>query len=570
VLLELRIHNLAVIDELALEFGPGLNVLTGETGAGKSVIVGALGLILGEKASAELVRSGADAARVEAALELRLPADTRERMAEAGVRLEDGGPLIVSRQVSAAGRSRAYLNGQLVTNELLRVLGQAWVDIHGQHDHQSLFRVETHLDLLDAFAGASGLRAAVGQSHERIQRLRGRLRSMQEEHQSLRREREVLEHEVNELTSAALQPGEDDALEVEKRRLQNAERLYAGAREVVGRLYDAPGASAFEALGAALSALQALRRMDEALKEPESRLEAAYYEVEDLARQVREYLRRLEFAPERLEEVERRLGRIAQLKRRYGATIEDVLARQEATRAALRSLATGAEKLEALREELRAELVEAAKQAFALSEKRQTAARELERRVESELDALGMKRTRFRADVVPMQSERGLIRRHEKGYTLGATGLDAVEYLISPNVGEDLRPLTKIASGGEIARVMLALKTVLGAGDTVSTLVFDEVDAGIGGVVGTVIGRKMRDLAASRQVLCVTHLPQIAACAQVQIAVRKVVHEDGGQTRTRVIAARLDEAARVAELARMLGGDTETARAHAQELLHSR
>ncbi len=561
---ELHIRNLAVIDELTLEFAPGFNVLTGETGAGKSIILGALGLVIGERSGPELVRTGEDAARVEAAMQFPVPPDLRQRLDEAGVETSEEEPLIVARRVSAAGRSRAHLNGSLTTNAMLRAVGEAFIDIHGQHEHQSLFRVQTHMDLLDAFAGTEPLRQTVAACHDRILTLRRELRGLQQDQRTAERERDLLTHEVEELDRAALREGEEEKLDAERQRLLNAEKIHDAADTLQERLLgDGDDTAALEQLSAALTQLQGLRRLDETVKPLEARLDAAYYELEDIALQLREYRDALDASPGRLSKVGARLDLIYQLKRKYGDTVTAVLQYHEEAREKLRRLTGGAASMRGLAQELRAELREAATQSLALSEARQAAARDLEKRVVAELAELGMDKAEFHVRVEPIEATNGLIKRGEKSYKLGAGGVDEVEFLIAPNVGEAPRPLHRIASGGEISRVMLALKTVLSEMDRVSIVVFDEVDSGIGGGTATVVGRKLRQLAASRQVVCITHLPQIAAMADRHFRVEKAVEGD----RTRTTATQLDDEGRVAELAQMLGGDTETSRAHARELV---
>lgn len=565
MLLELRIQNLAIIEALHLEFASGFNVLTGETGAGKSIILGALGFVLGGRGSPEMIRSGADAARVEAAFDSPLPPTTRELLSKYGVEIEENEPIVLSRQLFLNGKSRVHINGQFATTTLLKALGDVWVDIHGQHEHQSLFRVEAHCDLLDAYGKAEEMRRAFAIAYERVQASRSRLRVLQEEQKNALREREYLEHELEELQRADLKEGEDENLETERKRLQNAETLFQTAHSVFERLYQTPG-SALEQLETCRFQLRALRQLDESFKELETRLETLSYELEDIVFQLRDYRDRLEFDPHRLEEVNDRLALIREMKRKYGPTLADVLARQRQTQERYDSLKSRSEEIEQLKETLRRDLREAGRLAFALSDRRREVATLLEERVEAELQNLAMERARFRVAVESLESETGLLRRHEKSYNLMGTGVDRVEFLIAPNVGEPLRPLAKIASGGEISRVMLALKTVLSEVDPVPTLVFDEIDSGIGGETATVVGRKLQELGRHRQVLCITHLPQIAALAEAHFYVVKTVEG----VRTVVTARRLDETERIAELARMLGGDSDTSRAHARELLASR
>lgn len=563
---ELHIENLAVIDELTLEFAPGFNVLTGETGAGKSIILGALGLVIGGRAGPELIRTGEETARVEAAIEFTIPPPLLAKLSEAGVETRADEPLIVSRRLNASGRTHARLNGGLTTNAMLQALGEACIDIHGQHEHQSLFRVQTHMDLLDAFADVEPLRRAVAGCHDRILALRRELRDLQQNQRAAERERELLTHEIDELDQAALREGEEEKLDAERRRLLNAEKIHDVAESLHARLQGADDAGVLEELRTALTELRALRDYDDSVKPLETRLDTVYYELEDVALQLSAYRDGLDASPGRLSTVGARLDLIYQLKRKHGDTVSDVLRYHEEAREKLRRITGGAESIRNLAQALRGELRDAAEQAMALSDKRRIAARELEKRVVAELAELGMEKAEFHVRVEPVEAPNGLIKSGEKSYKLGAGGVDDVEFLIAPNLGETPRPLNRIASGGEISRVMLALKTVLAEMDRVSTLVFDEVDSGIGGATAAVVGRKLRQLAESRQVVCITHLPQIAAMADRHFRVEKRVEGD----RTRTTATRLNEESRVAELAQMLGGETETSRAHARELMRAR
>ena len=447
---ELHIRNLAVIDELTLEFAPGFNVLTGETGAGKSIILGALGLVIGERSGPELVRTGEDAARVEAAMQFAVPPALLTQLEEAGVEMSKDEPLIVARRVSATGRSRAHLNGSLTTNAMLKAVGEAFIDIHGQHEHQSLFRVQTHMDLLDAFAGTEPLRGTVAACHDRILTLRRELRDLQQGQRAAERERDLLTHEVEELDRAALREGEEEKLDAERQRLLNSEKIRDAADTLQERLVgDGDDDTALEQLRSALTALQGLRRLDETVKPLETRFDAAYYELEDIALQLRDYRDALDASPGRLSKVGARLDLIYQLKRKYGDTVGAVLRYHEEAREKLRRLTGGAASMRGLAQELRAELHEAATQSMALSEARQSAARDLEKRVVAELAELGMDKADFNVRVEPVEAANGLIKSGDKSYKLGAGGVDDVEFLIAPNVGEAPRPLHRIASGGE-------------------------------------------------------------------------------------------------------------------------
>ncbi|HVO12005.1 MAG TPA: DNA repair protein RecN [Vicinamibacteria bacterium] len=551
----LRINNIALISSLELELRPGLVLLTGETGAGKSIVVDALGLLLGERASPELVRTGEEKASVEAVVEVGEAAGFLE---ERGLPVE-GDELVIRREVNANGKGRASVNGTLVPVSLLRDLAPHVAAIHGQHEPQGLLDPQTHLDVLDAFAGGEGGRP-LAEFHRDLRAVETALERLRGDRREAERRREMLEFQAGEIEHAGLAASEEEALRVEKARLANAGRLAAAAAEAYDLLY--------EDEAAALARLaQVFRRVDElAAIEPgfraaaEARL-AVLAPLEDLALRLRDYRETLEVAPGRLDEIESRLAQIERLKKKYGASVAEVLAFGERCRRELSGLGTPEEQersLLARREELAGSYLERAR---VLSKLRRAAAGELRRRVQAELGELAMEKTRFEVAFAPADAETAAAdasRWTERG-------LEQAEFLLSPNPGEDLRPLARIASGGELSRLMLALKSVAGHDALGLTLVFDEVDAGIGGRVAEVVGRKLRRLAARRQVLCVTHLPQIAAFADQHLAVRKRV--TAGRTYTSVDC--LSEDGRIEEVARMLGGETitETGREHAREML---
>lgn len=563
MLLELRIQNLALIENAELEFTGGMNVLTGETGAGKSIILGALGLITGEKANSDMARSGADFAHVEAAFEApNLGSETRQALQDAGIEWSEGEPFIASRRVYASGRSRALLNGRMVTNSLLKTLGDEWVDIHGQHERQSLFRLSTHMELLDAFARCGALRQRVKEAYDGFSALRAELSALNEAAAAAERERAQTEHEIAELRAAALQPGEDERLETERRRLTNAERIEELAHSVTGRLLESES-SASDQIRQSLSELQELRELDPSVKPIEARIESLLHELEDAGLQLRKHASPLESGTARLEEIEARLSQIFLLKRKYGGSIPAILQYQRQAEKRLNNMETAADRAVEVKEALRRALAEATEAARQLSERRKGAAVELEKQTQPILRDLGMPKARFAVEAVHEESSSGLVRIGGVRYKLTRSGMDKVQFLIAPNVGIEPKGLAQIASGGELSRVTLALKTVLAEVDTVSTLVFDEVDAGIGGAAAAMVGEKLRQLSNQRQTICVTHSPQIAAMADRHFHVEK--NETG--ERTTAAAFLLDDGSRVEELAHMLGGDADTSRAHAVNLL---
>ena len=567
MLSELHVSNFAIIEDLHLVFHPGFNVMTGETGAGKSIIIDAIELLLGGKSSQEMVRAGERAARVEGIFEL--DGDHAERvqawLQERGLD-EDAGQVILAREVRRGGRSVARINGRAVAQAALAELGDMLVDIHGQGQHLSLLKPRTHIDLLDEYAGLRSQRAQVAELAAELRQVRAELAQLRQNAREIARRLDLLSYQVQEIDEAGLSPEEEEALEKERRRLVNIEALMSETATLEALLSEGEMASpsALDVLGEAVAHLQKLARLDPALEPLATQAEALFEGVNDPAREISAYGAGLEFDPARLAEVEDRLALIAQLKRKYGDTIEDVLAFGEKARADLALLSdseTRTEELEAREEAL---LRAIGKRAQALSQARSAAAEALARAVEQELAALRMDGTRFQVAMTQRPDPLGCYVGDER-LAFDATGVDQVQFLVSANPGEPLRPLAKVASGGETARLMLALKNVLSRADETPTLIFDEIDQGIGGRVGAIVGQKLLTLAQTHQVLCVTHLPQIAAYGDQHLLVTKTVV--GDRTISQLNA--LEGEARVAELAAMLGADTESGRQSAQELLDS-
>lgn len=565
MLVHLAIRNLAIIEQLEVDLGPGLNVVTGETGAGKSIVVDALSLVLGARGSAEVVRTGADACEVEALFEVGEDGDLLERLEPAGLR--DGDELLVRRVVSSSGRSRAWINGHLATLGQLAELAPHLVDISSQHEHQSLADPAVHLELLDAFAGATAERAAM---EERFAALAAATRAMQAVtlDERTRAEREdLLRFQVREIDEVDPRAGEEEELGELRARLAHGERLRAAASSAEERLYAGDGAVC-EGLGAIAGELATASRFDPALASWADQVDAARTSLEEVGRELGAYLRKLPTDPERLGEVEDRLHRLTRLRRKYGPTLEDVLSRRAAASAELDGLEHHEERLAAHRAERERLLVEAGEVARRLSARRQEAARRLGEAISRELGALGMGSARVIVEVAPLEAGAGEGERPVvDGARLSARGLDRVELLIAPNKGEEPRPLRRIASGGELSRAMLAVKTVVAGLGPAGTYVFDEVDAGVGGAVAEAIGRKIADVSRHRQVVCITHLPQIAVWGDAHFHVSK--HEERDRTVSSI--RRLEGRDRTEEIGRMLGGArvTDKTRAAAAELLRS-
>jgi DNA repair protein RecN (Recombination protein N) len=556
----LTIKNIALAASVELELGPGLNLLTGETGAGKSILVDALGLLLGARASADLIRTGEEHAVVEGAFESRPAA---EALAALGLPA-DGDEVIIRREVQASGRGRATVNGALVPVGTLRELGPRLAAIHGQHEPQGLLDPETHLTLLDHHAGLTAEAEAVGEPFRRLRAIEAELAALQRDRREAERRREMLEFQAGEIDKAALAPGEEEELRREKVVQLNAGRLAALSTEAYGILHEEE-AAVLTRLGQVYRRMEELAAIDSRFSGLlEGRAEAKAH-LEEMALFLRDYQEGLQVSPGRLDEIEARLAAIERLKRKYGATVEEVVAFGARCRAELQALGSPEERervLEADRARVAEEYLKAARE---LSRRRRVAAREMEKKIEGELGQLAMEKTRFRVAFAP----EALDGQDPAGWT--ERGLEAAEFLLSPNPGEELRPLARVASGGELSRILLALNSVAGvgrargAGAGALTVVFDEVDAGIGGRVAEVVGRKLRALADRHQVLCVTHLPQIASLADQHFVVRKRLER--GRTWTEV--APLDGTDRVEEVARMLGGETitEAARKHAREMV---
>ncbi|MBN1976328.1 MAG: DNA repair protein RecN [Anaerolineae bacterium] len=600
MLTELHIRDFAIIDELQLAFAPGFTVLTGETGAGKSIIIDAVELVLGGRADTTVVRAGADQAIVEAAF--RLAPEHQAAVAPVLEREELQGDeddlLLLGREVRLNGRNVCRINGRTVTLALLREVADGLVDIHGQSEHLSLLRVSQHVNLLDRYAELWPLRTQVAGKVAQVRAVRRELADLLRSEQELARRADLLQFQVGEIQAAALEPGEEETLAEERLRLTNAEQLAELAGEALQALEGGgeEASSALDMLGVALRALERLARVDPA-QEPQSKAaENVYYQAQELVRGVHAYQDEIEYSPHRLQEVEDRLALIRRLERKYGAKIPDVLAHAERSARELEAITHSEERVEELRVEEGRLLAELSGLAVDLSIRRRDAAERLAAGIETELGDLRMEGARFGVGFEWREDEQGVpvteslvsnlqslfgestnVRVDEwvgKRVAFDSTGIDHLEFLVSPNPGEPLKPMAKIASGGETSRLMLALKTVLSRADETPTLIFDEIDQGIGGRVGATVGEKLWQLAAGtgpgglrHQVLCVTHLPQLAAFGDAHFHVEKHVEqtEEGERTVTRVL--HLEGQAQVEELVQMLGAAGEAATRSAEEIL---
>jgi DNA repair protein RecN (Recombination protein N) len=567
LLQEITVKNLALIEEIHLEFNPSFNVLTGETGAGKSIIIDALGLALGGRFSSEMIRAGAETAVVDAAFLIGERPELRSYLSGIGIQVGTDNMLIIQREISNAGKNRCRVNGQLVTVLSLTKIGEFLIDIHGQHEHQSLLFPEKQLELLDQYAGADciRLRNEVNQVYKEWHLLNDEYLSLQQNEADLARKVELLQFQINEINQAQLVIGEDEDLLKEREVLAASERLYEAASQSYRALHDdSSGSAAIELLGAAERTLAQVTAIDLRLAPILETLREAACQAEEVSRELRSYQDQVQFDPARLAEIDERLDEITGLKRKYGASIGEVLLFAERSQQELAGIANREERSLQIEAELVKVKARLGELAVVLSGERLKAAQKLEADIVNQLNDLNMAQTQFKITLSQVESSVG-IEFQGKTLEVTASGIDKIEYLVAPNPGEGLKPMVKIASGGELSRIMLALKSILADLDAVPTMVFDEIDVGIGGRTAQAVAEKILLIGQSRQVLCVTHLPQIASLARRHFYIEKHVV----QNRTEVTVRELPMNERVEELARMLGGAqvTDTTRQHAQEML---
>ncbi len=593
MLRELHIQNFAIIDELYLHLEPGFNILTGETGAGKSILIDAVDLLLGSRADLSAIRAGEPQALIEGMFVLS-PEQQNARadlLAREGLEGERPDTLWLSRQLRDDGRSVARVNGTVVSVTLLGEIAEGLVDIHGQSEHLSLLRVQEHRNLLDRFAGLMPLRAEVREAVRTLQQVRKELHTLEAGERERMQRLDLLRFQVDEIAKADPEPGELDALEAERTRLVNAEQLTRLVSKLIMVLEEGVDEtetpSVLDLLGAGERDMHTLVRIDESLTPEANAMETIGYEIDELVRGLRAYLEQIEFNPKRQRYVEDRLVLLRRLQRKYGSTIEAVLAHAEQAAREIKALAESDERIEQLTRREAELLEDVAELSASLSERRQEAAQTLVAGVETELNDLKMQEARFGVsfrwmdgvDGLPLSAPLPAERRVTSDAAIATedgrvhyaafdhTGMDRIEFLIAPNVGEGLKPMVKIASGGETSRLMLALKTVLSRADETPTLIFDEIDQGIGGRIGAIVGAKLWWLTADdgmrRQVLCVTHLPQLAGFGDAHFGVRKVISEQ----RTLTQVERLEGDARLEELAQMLGTPEDVGRQSSREIL---
>ncbi len=556
MLKELRIENFAIISSLELHFNSGLVIFTGETGAGKSIILDAIEALVGGRVDAGMVRAGSERAVLEAVFSF--PEANREAVQAVLEReglFEQGGEVTLGREIRAEGRTVARVNGRSVAVGLLKEIGTYLIDIHGQSEHLSLLNVRQHLHLLDRFSSNAGLLESYREKYRRLQAARKELSGLRQLEAESLRKTDLLQFQLGEIEAARLQTGEEEKLQQERTRLANAENLTTLSQEALVWLEDGgpEGQSISDLLGKVVRAMEGLARYDQTLAPLTDQAASAAENLTDVGRELRRYQEGIEFNPRRLDQIEERLELIHRLQRKYGGSMEAVLKYAAAAREDLDKITHAGERiseLETLESEYRQELGAAG---WALSQERLRCAEMLDRQVEAELKDLSMSGARFSTDLRIEPDADGVVLPDERCVVYDENGIDRVEFLIAPNPGEGLKPLVKIASGGETSRLMLALKDVLARADDVPTLIFDEIDQGIGGRVGLAVGEKLWSLGRHHQVMCVTHLPQLAAFSDQHFGVRKEI--DDGRTITHV--KELDSESQALELAQMLGGVTD-------------
>lgn len=559
MLQELHIKNLAIIDDVNVEFGKGFNVLTGETGSGKSVIIDALCLALGERASSELIRSGEKEAVIEAFFDVphkRLDQSTRRLLQDIGIDIEEG--IIMKRILSAQGKSRAYINDSMVSVHTLSQISRNIIDVHGQYEHQALLLPHNQLELLDVYGGLLDERQGVTALYESQVALRQQINELIKKEKERAQRLDILGFQINEINAADLKIGEEEGLTEETKILGSAGRLTELAIRAYENIYSSETAC-IENLSKILNSLREISNIDGRASEAVKSVEEALPLLEETAYFLRDYKDSLDFNPQRLEEIQERLELIKRLTKKYGNNMQEILDYKERALRELDELQHSEEKLDALRteqEELKKTITEKAQQ---LSKKRKAVSFKAGKQVVKELSELSMADTKF---IIHITTEAG--DDTTDGFKVNSWGIDRVEYLISPNIGEELRPLSKIASGGELSRVMLALQGIFAKVDKIPVLVFDEIDAGIGGKAADTVGQKLRGLSSNHQVICVTHLPQIASYADRHLKIGKKVKGK----RTTVEIRQIEKDERTVEIARMLSGDSsQVSIKHASEML---
>jgi DNA repair protein RecN (Recombination protein N) len=557
MLTELNIRNFAIIDALSIAFSEGFNVISGETGAGKSIIIGAVSLLLGDRASADMIRTDEDAAVVEALFDLRENPALRTKLGELGLDARD--ELTIRRVLSRSGKNRIHINGSPATLNTLSAVGESLLNICGQHEHQALLNADHHIDILDEYADLLPLRADYANTFRRVQALRERRRALAGLREKRAEREDYLSFQLREIADVGPSAGEDAALSDERKRLNNVQKLIDNAMHAHDRLYGKSGCI-LEELKRTFTEIREIKEIDNQLKLQEQDLDMLYFQLEDAALTLRDYTRRLSFDPDRLAAVDDRLEALGRLKRKHGGTIESILAKQAAMETEMAEIGAADEEMETVSANLTVQTGILQEKALTLSQKRREKAALLEKAIEKEIRALNMASARFQVRFNEMNGAQG-----DTADLFTERGRDDVEFYLSTNVGEALKPLNRTASGGELSRIILAMKKVLARSGSVSTIVFDEVDSGIGGATAEIVGEKLKEVALHHQVLCITHLPQIACFGDRHYRVVKRISDGKASTCMEI----LSQEERLDEITRMLGGVelTRKTRDHAREML---
>lgn len=553
MLSEICIRNFAIINEIRVSFGEGLNVISGETGAGKSIIIGAVSLLLGDRASADMIRSSEDTAVIEACFNLAGMESLKNKLKE--MEFDTGDELIIKRMVSRSGRNKVYINGSMASTSILSSVAESLINICSQHEHQFILNKENHIDILDSFGGLYELREEYGKSYERFNSLKASLRKLEESSSRSKADEELHRFQLNEIADACIIKGEDEALLKEKKVMVHAQKLTGHADAAYEIIYGSKS-SILELLRKAMASIGEIKKIDSGFEVEGKDIEAVYYQLEDIASTICNYGKNLFFDPQRFDNVEERLDLLGRLKRKYGGTLEAILKTKNELENKLNDISTvtdGIEQTKKFIDQCRTQLTDKAQ---TLSQRRKEAAGHLQAAIEGEIHSLRMDRASFA--VVFKQP-------HDGDDLFKAKGIDEAEFYLSTNVGEELKPLTRIASGGELSRIILAVRKVSAGSGSLGTLIFDEVDSGIGGATAEIVGEKLKEVSAHHQVICITHLPQIACFADCHYLVAK---EEKKETTNTYIRS-LSEEERLDEVTRMLTGVelTEKAREHAREML---
>lgn len=566
---QIRIKDLAIIDDLTVEFGKGLNILTGETGAGKSIIIGALNLILGERASTDDIRSGCDNAEVEALFSVDSP-NVKKILDTLEIPIENN-EIIIRRIINSSSKGKILVNNILVPLSSLKEIGDNLVDIHGQHQHQSLLSQENHIDVLDAFSPDPQLLKGYAELYYEYTDLKQKYNKIIRDDREVEKKKSILEYQINEIVAAKLKEGEDEELQIERERLLHAEKLRSFSSEAYGLLEEEGSGelAILKRLSAVKKNLDDIADIDSSASTSAQEIDGLIYQLQDISTFLDNYSQSVQVNPHRLEEVQQRVDLINSLKKKYGGTIEEILDECKKFKEEYKQLEHQDEEINQLEALLKEKKIILSERAIKLSDNRRKIAEKLEKAIIDQLKQLNMPDVNFKVDITHLKSnEESGIKYKDEYIQFNEKGIDNIEFLISPNIGESLKPLKKIASGGELSRIMLALKTIIAAKDKIPVLVFDEIDVGISGATGDKVGNKLKDLGQYHQIICITHLAQIAAKADLHYAVSKSTVL--GRTLTKVTNLDFDQ--RVSEIARLIEGDpnSQTGRQYARKIIESK